>query len=194
MTSSFELVGGDPAIDFVNTVDWTGAGLVNERLSGYDDLLGWALATGVVPSGVGQRLRRIAAARPQEAGAVHAAGLRTRAVLHAVFAGVVAGESRDVPFREFNDLLGETLDRLELVKGKPARWGWRGMDQRLDSVLWPVVRSAAHLLTSTEARQIRVCAGSDCGWMFVDRSRNGLRRWCQMRTCGTREKTRKRRA
>jgi predicted RNA-binding Zn ribbon-like protein len=27
----------------------------------------------------------------------------------------------------------------------------------------------------------------------VDRSRNGFRRWCQMRTCGTREKTRRRR-
>jgi predicted RNA-binding Zn ribbon-like protein len=28
--------------------------------------------------------------------------------------------------------------------------------------------------------------------MYVDRSRNGLRRWCQMETCGTREKSRRR--
>ena len=34
--------------------------------------------------------------------------------------------------------------------------------------------------------------GADCGWMFVDRSRNRLRRWCQMETCGTMEKTRRR--
>jgi predicted RNA-binding Zn ribbon-like protein len=40
---------------------------------------------------------------------------------------------------------------------------------------------------------VRVCDGDDCGWMYVDRSRNGFRRWCQMRTCGTREKTRRRR-
>jgi predicted RNA-binding Zn ribbon-like protein len=30
--------------------------------------------------------------------------------------------------------------------------------------------------------------------MFVDRSRNGFRRWCQMATCGTEEKTRRRAA
>jgi predicted RNA-binding Zn ribbon-like protein len=67
------------------------------------------------------------------------------------------------------------------------------MDQRLDSVLWPVLRSAAALLASDEADKVRTCAGPDCGWVYVDRSRNGFRRWCQMRTCGTREKSRRRR-
>ncbi|HEV2853834.1 MAG TPA: CGNR zinc finger domain-containing protein [Thermoanaerobaculia bacterium] len=33
----------------------------------------------------------------------------------------------------------------------------------------------------------------DCGWMYVDCSRNGLRRWCEMETCGTLEKSRRRR-
>jgi predicted RNA-binding Zn ribbon-like protein len=56
-------------------------------------------------------------------------------------------------------------------------------------VLW----SAASLLQSDEIGNVRVCDGDDCGWMYVDRSRNGFRRWCQMRTCGTREKTRRRR-
>jgi predicted RNA-binding Zn ribbon-like protein len=28
--------------------------------------------------------------------------------------------------------------------------------------------------------------------MYVDRSRNGLRRWCQMEVCGTKEKSRQR--
>jgi predicted RNA-binding Zn ribbon-like protein len=30
-----------------------------------------------------------------------------------------------------------------------------------------------------------------CGWLFVDRSRNGNRRWCDMRTCGSRDKMRR---
>jgi predicted RNA-binding Zn ribbon-like protein len=64
---------------------------------------------------------------------------------------------------------------------------------RLDSPLWPVVRSAAELLASSDVERLRVCAGDDCGWAYVDRSRNGLRRWCQMSTCGTAEKTRRRR-
>ncbi|TIU06903.1 MAG: CGNR zinc finger domain-containing protein, partial [Mesorhizobium sp.] len=27
-----------------------------------------------------------------------------------------------------------------------------------------------------------------CGWLFLDTSRGGKRRWCSMRTCGNREK------
>jgi predicted RNA-binding Zn ribbon-like protein len=48
------------------------------------------------------------------------------------------------------------------------------------------------LLESEDAGRIRVCDGVDCGWMYLDRSRNGLRRWCEMGTCGTREKNRRR--
>jgi predicted RNA-binding Zn ribbon-like protein len=59
-------------------------------------------------------------------------------------------------------------------------------------VLWPVAWTAAALLTSDEAGKIRVCGGVDGGWMYVDRSRNGLRRWCRMETCGTCEKSRRR--
>ena len=54
--------------------------------------------------------------------------------------------------------------------------------------------SAAALLTGPEVESIRVCAGPDCGWVYVDRSRNHLRRWCEMETCGTSEKNRRRAA
>jgi predicted RNA-binding Zn ribbon-like protein len=56
-----------------------------------------------------------------------------------------------------------------------------------------VARAASALLQS-EASRLRICGGSDCGWMYVDRSRNGLRRWCEMQTCGTVAKSRRRAA
>jgi predicted RNA-binding Zn ribbon-like protein len=189
----FEFIGGDPALDFVNTVDRTAAGPADERLGTYADLLHWAVESGAVRADVAARLRRRAAARPGEARGAHAAALRTREILYRLFAATIAGERPRGVLGPFNDLLGRTLNRLELVEGAPARWWWRGMDERLDSVLWPVVRSAAELLTSDEAARLRMCDGPDCGWLYVDRSRNGLRRWCQMRTCGTREKSRRRR-
>ena len=73
------------------------------------------------------------------------------------------------------------------------QWSWREIGDSLDSPLWPVVWSAAVLLVSEEAGRIRMCGGQDCGWMYVDRSRNGLRRWCRMETCGTQAKSRRRR-
>ncbi|HXO42658.1 MAG TPA: CGNR zinc finger domain-containing protein, partial [Thermoanaerobaculia bacterium] len=51
--------------------------------------------------------------------------------------------------------------------------------------------SAAELLTSDKWRRVRECAGSDCTWLFLDRSRNRSRRWCAMQTCGNRAKARR---
>jgi predicted RNA-binding Zn ribbon-like protein len=58
-------------------------------------------------------------------------------------------------------------------------------------ILWTVARSAAELLTSDHLGAVRVCAGSGCGWLFLDLSRNRSRRWCAMSDCGNREKARR---
>lgn len=60
-------MGGDPSLDFVNTVDWTPAGLVNERLVDYRRLLEWRKRTGVIDRGEAARPARVARARPRAA-------------------------------------------------------------------------------------------------------------------------------
>lgn len=42
--------------------------------------------------------------------------------------------------------------------------------------------------------RLRLCHADDCHWAFVDRSRNGSRRWCSMGDCGARAKARAYRA
>lgn len=37
-------------------------------------------------------------------------------------------------------------------------------------------------------RRVKACPGPGCAWVFVDRSRNGSRRWCDMAECGNRAK------
>jgi predicted RNA-binding Zn ribbon-like protein len=186
----FGFIAGELALDFVNTVDWTDAGHVDERLTDYEALVRWSVEAGLLSKSAGDRLRRSAAARPREARAALAEAIRTRETLHEVFGAVASGRRPATALRELNALIGDAMGRL--VLSDTLRWEWRDGD-RPDAMLWPVIRSAAELLASSEVGQIRVCGGSSCGWMFVDRSRNGLRRWCQMRTCGTREKTRRRR-
>ena len=193
----FKFVGGDPSLDLVNTVDWTGRGPENERLTDYERLTRWAEEIGLVSGTEARRLRRTGAARPDEAQASYDAARWLRWVLQRLYGSIAAGERTGSSWDDFNELLAEALRRLRIAPVRPglqvADWSWHGRDESLGSVLWPIVWSAAALLTSEEARRIRVCAGSDCGWMYVDRSRNGLRRWCQMETCGTLEKSRRRR-
>src|SRR5689334_7158664 len=52
----FKYVGGDAALDFVNTVDWTSRGLVRDRLTSYDRLVAWAEGAGVVSREAGRAL------------------------------------------------------------------------------------------------------------------------------------------
>ncbi|MFE0018753.1 CGNR zinc finger domain-containing protein [Mesorhizobium sp. NPDC059054] len=46
--------------------------------------------------------------------------------------------------------------------------------------------SALSLLGGDTMRRLRICA--NCRWLFVDRSRNSSRLWCDMAVCGNRRK------
>lgn len=194
----FKYVGGDPSLDLVNTVDWLGDALDHDRIPDYDRLTRWAEGAAVITRAVGDRLRRRAADRPREATTAVVAAARLRWVLQRVFASVAGGRPDDGALAELNDLLADALSHLELgastARVRRVALVWRGLSDELASPLWPVTWSAAQLLASDEAVQINVCAAPNCGWMYVDRSRNGLRRWCQMETCGTRAKNRRRRS
>lgn len=64
------------------------------------------------------------------------------------------------------------------------------MDNQTDRLLWEIIRSAVHLLTSDDINLVRQCAGVDCDWLFLDTSRSSNRRWCEMKTCGNRHEAR----
>lgn len=195
MTSPpLKFVGGHPALDLINTVDWTAGGPAGERLPDYDRWADWSERSGSLRPADARRLR--ARGRRDPAGAaralqrVHAA----RDTLQRTLAARAAGHApARADLKALNRLLGEALARLELAPtSHGAALVWRDLEEQLDGPLWPVVWAAARLLESDDADRIRVCDGIDCGWMYLDRSRNGLRRWCEMSTCGTREKNRRR--
>jgi predicted RNA-binding Zn ribbon-like protein len=192
-------VGGDPALDLVNTVDWTSRGPEDERLRTYEDVTRWAEGAGVLDAAAGRRLRRVASERPRAAAAAVEYAHQVRGTLRDLFGAIARGESPGAALPRFNRLLADAMKPLEVAPDDRGRepagydWRWRGQDSDPRAVVWPVIWSAAGLLRSEELGNVRVCDGDDCGWMYVDRSRNGFRRWCQMRTCGTREKTRRRR-
>lgn len=196
----FKYVGGDPGLDLVNTVDWTDRGPENDRLADYGRLLTWAAGAGVLPAGGASSLRREAAARPDRAAAAWDKAVELRSVLKRLFDGMAVARVPGPALDQFNGLLKAAVRRLRIApesrSGQARRlgWAWYDQDRELEAPLWPVIWSVARLVASDEARQIRVCAGEGCGWVYVDRSRNGFRRWCEMATCGTRAKGQRRRA
>lgn len=57
-----------------------------------------------------------------------------------------------------------------------------------------VAGSLAHYLADHDEHRLGVCADDTCGWLFIDESPAGRRRWCNMRTCGNRAKVARHRA
>lgn len=199
-----KFVGGDTSLDFINTVEWTPSGLENDRLGSYDRLVTWARGAGVVSEAEAHALREAAASDPGRAKTAYEAARLTRWALHEVFYAAATRQAhllaQSLP--DFNRLLSRALHQREVSvapqgrrrAGAVLKWEWREISGHLEGALWPVVQAAASLLTSPDAGRLRMCAGPSCGWLYVDRSRNGLRRWCEMKTCGTLSKSRKRAA
>ncbi len=67
-------------------------------------------------------------------------------------------------------------------------WGDRGGDD-FDRMLWPVLTSAAEVLSPESFNRVGQCAGEDCTLTFIDRSPGSPRKWC--RRCGARTRSRK---
>jgi predicted RNA-binding Zn ribbon-like protein len=195
----FQYIAGDSSLDLVNTVDWTSRGPEQNRLGDFDGLTRWAEGAGILSPKAAAGLRTRAASHPRQAEAAYRRALETRHVLQRLLSSIAAGRVDAAALDDFNRLLVGALEHMRLVRAARGRsgesmlqLGWEEQEGTLEAVIWPVLWSAASLLASDEAPLIRVCGGAECGWMYVDRSRNGLRRWCQMGTCGTREKSRRR--
>jgi predicted RNA-binding Zn ribbon-like protein len=196
---SMKLVGGDPAIDFVNTV----GGRVSERagrtrvrddkLASYRDLVAFALHAGLVDDAVGRDLLRRGRAHPREAGDALGRALVFREALHRTLRALV--EARRPSAADLEVVNAEVLDARSheslASRSGGVRWEWRDDAAVLESPLWPVARAAAALLTSGETRRVRQCDGEACGWLFLDRSRSHRRRWCTMEDCGNLAKVRR---
>lgn len=188
----FELSGGALCLDFANT--WGNqADPGSDRLTDYEHLVAFARQTGRLTEEAAAGLSRAAAADAESAAAALSLGRALRQVIYRILSSR-AGR-RDVPpgdVEQINGVLGEALShrRLERRDGDIV-WSWIEDAGDLRAPIWPVMESAATLLTSDELDRVHECDAEDCNWLFLDCSRSGTRRWCSMSSCGNRAKARR---
>jgi len=190
----FKFNGGWPCLDYVNTRNWHSRDPAFERFTHYTDLLRWAEQAGLLGEVEAEGLRQQAERQPALAAAVFEQGLTLRETIYQLFAPIAAGGLPDpAALAELNRWLAVTLPHrvLQPVGQGSFAWGWVAGSEALERPLWPVVYAAAELLASDRLHKIGKCAGPSCGWLFLDLSRNGSRRWCAMNDCGNRAKARR---
>ncbi|MFC3125175.1 CGNR zinc finger domain-containing protein [Pseudoroseomonas globiformis] len=174
-------VGGHPALDFANTISWRDTPHRLDHLQTPEDLVLWARQTDVpgmeplpaFPAAAQALLGRCVTLR----GAILEAGL-----------ALAAG--REAPPAALSAILAaaaEAASHLRLIPA-PGPYALRG--RGLDSLPGLLAWSMLDLLRSDRLAGLKCCPAHDCGWLFLDTSRNRSRRWCAMASCGNRAKAR----
>ena len=151
------------------------------------------LKAGAVNGLQARRLADTAERRPADAAATLERAITWREAIYRIFSLLARSEAPgDADLTIFNDALKSVMPMAQVTQTEEGfAWNWKDDEEALDRILWPVVRSAADLLTSQELDKVKVCADSSmCAWLFLDTSRNQSRRWCDMKFCGNRAKAR----
>jgi predicted RNA-binding Zn ribbon-like protein len=183
------LLGGVLCLDFVNTIDPRHRPPRLEYLGSYDALLDWAVHAGALTAPAARHLAVLASQHPTAAKRVHARAISLREALYQILAPATRASHPQAPLAILNAELRHSMTAAILEPASGGyRLGWPATDQ-LDQMLWPVVRSAADLLTSPSLGRVAECDGQGCGWLFADTSKAGRRRWCSMAICGNRAKS-----
>lgn len=188
----FDLTSGHVCLDFVNTLGNRLSSQPQEKLTGFAELVAFGEQVGAFSASAAHKLRRDGRASARVASALFQRSVALREMIFRIFSAVAACRKvSQADIETFNAAVRRS-NACSLVTPRDGRTAWQWIDNGSDAdrVIGKIVRSALELLTSRDIERVKKCAADDCGWLFIDDSRRRNRRWCEMRTCGSRHKAR----
>jgi len=178
--------------NFVNTVSSWKERDSHEYLESYDSFLAWCRKLRAAPPSLLQPLAETA----QEHGARTDRALGKIKEIRSLLQRFISAIAHD-----HEALVLELLPKIDQLFREASakeqleyREGNFSMDRNLDpkdllAPLWPVVHSLKGLILENALARIKECPS--CGWVFLDRTKNGRRIWCNPQVCGTYDKMRR---
>jgi predicted RNA-binding Zn ribbon-like protein len=188
----FKLVGGHPALDFINTVhDWT-VSQPHDYLSEFADAIRFGKSAGLLTRADDLHLRRrtphIELTRLRE----------LRALLKRIFQMRLSGQA--LSNMDLGNLSADLAEAALATRLMVATGTHRSRQVPVIREITAenaggallrlrIVEAAVALLVSDAMLRVKSCP--TCGWLFLDVSKNRSRRWCSMDTCGAVAKARR---
>lgn len=198
--NAIRLVGGSAVLDYLNTCDGrrpgTGLKEVVDKLSSLEDVVHWFFHAGLIEQDEHQHFVALVRRSSWQTLTAFQQMIDFREALYRLLLPLALGREADAQSLEaLNQALAATAyQRLLVSTPVGILWRWRVGDDlgsMTDGFMGRLAVQASTLLTCGELSRLKVCATPDCDWIFLDTSKNGRRRWCQMTVCGAREKTRR---
>lgn len=172
-------------LDFANSRYWRGTPEPTETLTTFDDVFTWLAAANALDAKTIEALKQNWP--PTAAG--YAETIQLREALYRIFTAMAAhADPAPADIEIFNRQLTAAPARSQLVKHEGA-YLWRAnLKPQLPDLLAPILWTAGDMLAEPRRDRIRLCANEKCVWLFLDDSKSGTRRWCDMKACGNRAK------
>jgi predicted RNA-binding Zn ribbon-like protein len=191
-----QLVGGHPALDFVNTVEYRCKPQRGDRLNSFERLVRWSVTAGLLSHAESASvMARNSARSPRGIRALESAttlreALYTIIVAHIRRAPCPGSAGRIVEQQLRNAFAASTLRYADGI----TPFSWHSRIQGAGDVVVRLAASANNLLLSLGSVIVHQCGGPNCDWLFIDRSHGHRRVWCQPTKCGNMVRVRRSRA
>jgi predicted RNA-binding Zn ribbon-like protein len=185
------LDGGVQPFHLVNTVQaWRGTNL-HEYLNNYADVLAWCEKVGLLKKEEIRGLKAAAEVQPAAAEKAFQKIIQTRALLYHFFSALAATDKATLPsfLPVFNKQVHEALEHFAWTSTKSGLRYIHDNETALLLPLWMVLKAAHDVLFTEDHARIKECPR--CGWLFLDTTKNGKRRWCHPQGCGSIEKSKR---
>lgn len=114
--------------------------------------------------------------------------LMLRAAIAGLAVGSVTGQRAGASDVDVINLFAATPDVPPALAGGSRQAG-AGVVRSMQA-LSAIARDAVRIFAADTDGRIRECLAPDCGYLYLDTSRSGNRRWCSMQRCGNRAKVR----
>ena len=183
----------DLCLSFANTRQWRGTDKPTETLHDSADLLRWIETSGGLGAEGIRSVHDWTHAHPKRAARMFSKAIEVREAIFRGFSAVAAGAPvASADLAALRTALAEAPARARLdAAGGAYAWRTPPLQPEVSDLLAPVLWSVGDLLLRSGERRVRRCANPDCLWLFIDESRMGTRRWCDMTSCGNRAKARR---
>lgn len=172
-------VAGHVALDFVNTDVVSQHHRPTDILRAAGEFLAWCEYAGIpapAAQGLSPAQQRDLTARAGE--------LRTaiRSITEAIAERRAVDQDALAQLQSsYADAVGRAVPSMD-----DGRLGWAWDPASPDAALGALAHAAVELFHDGRTDRIKICPS--CGFVFLDTTKNGSRRWCSMDDCGTQQK------
>lgn len=190
--ANLQLDGGCPVFDFTNTISNRNDPDYFDYLATYDDFIQWTDKIGLLPKGKIHAIDAFSKNHVRKSAHTLRQVVEVREIIFNLFSSLAQHQKIDKEtLNAFNDFLSEALSNMRIeVRRTEVTTSFSISDKTiLKEPLYYLTKNAFDILSTCSFERIKECP--TCKWLFIDTTKNGKRRWCNMQVCGSNDKAKR---